>query len=421
MNPKGYSALICVLLMLIALGGFIFPAARAEGDDVTASLRRLDDAFAGVIPWIHNLADGETGGFFETIGLKQGREDRPYAPDIQSTYFAVLMLNDAGQLSLLPPARRKALVQFFQSRQDPVTGYFSDPAYPEMKTSTRTMGRALLFSVNGLRHLGARPLHPLSGETSSKQTATAQSQTSPAMAGFGFLFIRRTASVAKASTTPVHLSSVETFREWLNALPWDNSWTALDQLSSQARLIRAQEPALQKALVDEALRNVRSRQNPDTGLLKGNGMSVRLSGAFKFVSFCNNVGRPVPLAVQLRESTVAWYRSSPVTDKIFFIRNAAEMLAALVRQTKQPLSPAELCDIIETSLTELKRYHCADGAFSSFVGRYYISPNDLYLNPRRHARAGPQSDMNGTANAWAMRKALHRLVGSTPDYHTPSP
>ncbi|WP_052361635.1 hypothetical protein [Geminisphaera colitermitum] len=424
MHPKDYPSLIRASIASLALLAAGTLAAHAsdtsatpqhldDAPDTTRSLRRLDAAFSGVVPWIQSLADEKTGGFFETTGLKQGREDRPYEADIQSTYFAVLMLNDAGQLATLPPARKDALVHFFQSRQDPETGYFSDPAYPEMKDNTRTMGRALLFSVNGLRHLGAKPLHPLPGERRPKDTK-------PATAGISLSFIRKTTAAATASpTVPAHLASADAFRKWLDERPWDNAWTALDQLSSQARLIRAQEPVLQRALVDEALRNVRARQNPDTGLVKGGPMSVRLSGAFKFVSFCNNVGRPIPFAAQLRKSTVAWYRSQPVTDKIFFIRNAAEMLASLVRQTGHPLAPAELRDVIDTSLIELERYRCPDGAFSSFVGRYYISPNDLWLSPRRVARAGPQSDMNGTANAWAMRKALHRLAGSTPEYGLP--
>ncbi|AHF91746.1 hypothetical protein OPIT5_17505 [Opitutaceae bacterium TAV5] len=416
----GLAAFLIAGIAASAAVANVQPATDATAADATVAdaLQRLDAAFAGVVPWILSLADEKTGGFFETTGLKQQREEHPYAADIQSTYFAVLMLNDAGQLAGLPPTRKDALVRFFQSRQDPETGYFSDPAYPEMKDSTRTMGRALLFSVNGLRHLGAKPLHPLPGEHGPGKSAVTAAPPPPAMAGIGLLFVRKTAAAAATTpAVPAHLASVEAFREWLDARPWDNAWTALDQLSSQARLIRAQEPALQRALVDEALRNIRARQNPDTGLVRGGSMSVRLSGAFKFVSFCNNVGRPVPLAARLRKSTLAWYRSEPVTDKIFFIRNAAEMLAALVRQTGLPLTPEEFRTVIDTSLTELTRYRCPDGAFSSFVGRYYISPNDLYLSPRRVARAGAQSDMNGTANAWAMRKALHRLANSSP----PSP
>lgn len=395
----------------------ILPASASEttatDTAVTSALQRLETAYIGVLPWVLGLADEKTGGFFESTGLKNGREDRPYAPDIQSTFFAVQILHDSGQLARLPASRKQAIVRFFQSRQDPENGFFSDPAYPEMKDDTRTMGRALMFSVHALRILGTKPLYPLPGE---RKTPTAKQQTLRT-AGINLPFTlwkKPQPSLATAATTssvPSHLVTATAFREWLDARPWDNPWTALDQLASQARLIRAQEPALKETLVAEALRNVRARQNPTTGLIGEGPINIRLSGAFKLVSFCHSLGQPVPRAEQVLETVLDWYRSEPGTDVVFFIRNASEMLSFLVKETGYTLSPSELCAIIDTSRIELTRFQCPDGAFSRRVGRYTISPNDLYHLP---ARAGRQSDLNATSSAWALRKALYQLANVPP-------
>ncbi|EIP96594.1 hypothetical protein OpiT1DRAFT_01014 [Opitutaceae bacterium TAV1] len=381
---------------------------------VAGALERLEGAFAGVIPWVLSLADEDSGGFFESAGLKNGRENRPWEPDIQSSFFAVQILHDSGQLARLPASRKQAIVRFFQSRQDPATGFFSDPSYPEMKDDTRTMGRALMFSVSALRYLGAQPLHPLPGERSARIGERPALRTAGISLSFIFPKTSQPSLARKTASSPIpaHLATDSAFREWLDALPWDNAWTSLDKLSSQARLIRAQESSRKNALVAKALRNVRARQDPATGLVGGGRINIRLSGAFKLVAFCRSVGQPVPLADRLLQTTLDWYRGQPATDVIFFIRNASEMLSVLVKETGYTLSPSELCAIIDTSRIELTRFQCPDGAFSRRVGRYTISPNDLYHLP---ARAGQQGDLNATSSAWALRKALWQLA------HVPPP
>lgn len=360
----------------------------AKAPAVVAELRHLDTLYAGMLPWVAQLYDRKSGGFYESVGLSQGREDRPYAPDIQSTHFVVNILRDCGLVETMPTEVRAGLVRYFQSRQDTETGYFSDPDYPEMKEDPRTMGRALIFARGALGSLKSEPLRPLPGQASE--------------AG---------GHAGESSTIPAHIASVEVFRQWLDEQPWGDAWTALDHLASQAWLIKTQAPELREALADEALRNVMARQDRSTGLIGGGSLIVRISGAFKLAIFCEALKRPIPAADQLWDTVLGWYRSDPKTEKIFLIRNPTDLLSCLSKATGHKLTGEELAMILAVCRRELARYRQTDGGFSSFDGKYYIGPNDLYLKVRRPARAGPQGDLNGTTNAWVLRQSLYRLAG----------
>lgn len=368
--------------LLFALSVRLAPAS-GPADASPANLDRLlvtyDDLYRGVLPWLGQLYDSERGGFYESLGLKRGAEDRPYGTDLQSTHFAASILREQHAMDVLPSDANAKLVQYFQSRQDPKTGFFSDPDYPEMRADKRTMGRALNNATLELKALKAKPLYPLPG--------------------------------SEPTRVPDHLKSVEAFRAWLDARPWDYAWTALDQVQSQAVLIQLQEPSLRTGLIDEALRYVGARQDPETGLAGGGSDIVKISGAFKFALFCRAVNRPLPRAQELRATSLRWFQTQAETDRIFYIRNATELLSECTIACHQPATPQELELVIKAATRELARFRCPDGAFSSFQGVHYIGPNDLYLSPRRVARAGTQSDVNGTEMAFALRRAIYGLAG----------
>jgi hypothetical protein len=394
--------------------------ASAPPASVEEGLTELDGLFSGLLPWLERVYDPVSGGFYESVGLREGREDRAYGPDIQSTHMAISLLSENRALQSLPRQVLDGFAHYFRSRQDPQTGFFSDPDYPEMKNSPRIMGRALSFSRASLRRFGIAPLYPYPGAKTIEQPPPSALvpapvpapalASAPAPASATSRPARKSVS-APAATTPAHLASVEAFRAWLDKRPWHFAWTAIDEIQSQTTLILLLEPALRDALVDEALRSVSSRQDPETGLIKNGGTDiVRISGAFKLVLFCKDMKRPVPRVEKLRDAVLAWFRSGPETDRIFFIRNAVDVLSELTVLTGRKLAPDELLLVLRVALVELGRFRCADGAFSSMAGAYYITPNDLYLGERRIAKAGPQSNVNGTTMAWRARQQLYRLA-----------
>lgn len=424
---------------LVRNGAADIAVRRPPPASVDDGLAELEKMFSGFLPWLARVYDPVSGGFYESVGLREGREDRAYGPDIQSTHFAISMLSQSGALKSQPTNVRDGFVDYFLSRQDPQTGYFVDPDYPEMKDDPRTLGRALSFSRVELRRFGVAPRYPLPG--------TKAVEPPPASPDFGdssrppeqavmikagqmkmasvplfslFSILTKGAAIPNASSpngvsgspVPAHLATVEAFRVWLDKRPWHFSWTAIDEIQSQATLILLQEPTLRDALIDEALRSIVSRTEPETGLVRNGGEDiVRISGGFKLVLFCDAVKRPVPFADQLWDSVLGWFRSDPETDHMCFIRNAVDMLDGLIPITGHKLTQEELLQVIHTALVEMDRFRCADGAFSLRAGQYYISPNDLYLRHRRIARAGPQSDVNGTMMAWRLREKLYRLAG----------
>lgn len=370
--------IFCVLSLPLLASSAPTPPSRSASD-LDRLLAAYDELFRDVIPWLGRLYDPASGGFYESLGLKRGAEDRAYGPDLQSTHFAASMLRGENAMDVLPSDAPAKIVRYVQDRQDPLTGFFSDPDYPEMRADKRTMGRALNNATLELAALGAKPLHPLPG--------------------------------AEPTRVPEHLRSVETFRSWLDARPWGYAWTALDQLQSQAALILMLEEPRRTELIDEALRYVGDRQDPKTGLAGGGSAIVKISGAFKLALFCRAVKRPLPRAAELRATAIRWFQAKEETDRVFFIRNATELLMESALVCGQAATPQELELVVTAATRELARFRCADGGFSSFRGLYYIGPNDLYLLDRRVARAGPQSDVNGTKMAFALRRALYLLAG----------
>ncbi|MBC2592827.1 hypothetical protein H5P28_00990 [Ruficoccus amylovorans] len=391
--------------------------ASSASESVKGSMARLDAIYADTVPWILHLYDEETGGFYQAESLKDGTEDQPYEPDIQSTFQAVFFLDNCGQLSVLTEEQRAKIIQFFQVRQDPETGYFSDPFYPQMKDNPRVMGRALMFSLHALRILKAEPLYPLPGDKSRNTEGEPQANNSVDQLNSNGSDDAKEASqssnrkTSKQANIPGFLESREAFQLWLNELPWDNSWKALDALSSQASLIQTLEPSTRDALIELALENVRDRQDPLTGLIGVGSYNVRISGSFKLIAFCNKLKQPIPRAKELRASALGWFNGDLETDQILFIFNATEMLSALVKETGEPLSDEEIVTVINVASRELEKYRSSDGAFHRRLSGYRISPNDLFW---RTSNFPGQGGMNAVHAARGVRESLYKLAGMSP-------
>ncbi len=429
---------ICVILLSCVLG-LAETDASSEREEAMAELNAL---FVDILPWLAQTYDPVSGGFYESIGLKEGKEPKAYGPDIQSTFFAIIILDNAGLVDTMPPEVKEKMIGYFHSRQDPETGYFIDPDFPDMWENQRVLGRALSFSIGSLRILGSEPLYPLPGQPRPKTTAktpsapaskaqpaapaasssntgkttapkpTAPKPTAPKANNVYIVPTEAEVSQIDLSRVPPHLVSVEAFRQWLDDRPWHFSWTALDNLSSQKQLIKGLPPQLRDPLIDEAMRYVGERQEPDTGLIGGGNPEVRISGAFKFVRFCVDTGRPVPRAEEMRDSLIAWFKSEPEIDKIFFIRNACDMMNDLSKQTGQQVTDEQLVEITRFSTKQLKHFRQDDGAFLSRTSGSYVNPNDLYLGSKAiPAKAGFQSEMNGTSNAHRVWKTIYWIAG----------
>ena len=110
-----------------------------------------------VVLWVASMYDPDSGGFY----YARSAIGRPgFAADIESTSQALGFMRSHGMFNDMPAHIRQKLITFFQSRQDPVTGYFFDPQFGS-NVSNAKRSRNLYQAVGALQSLGAEPLHPL--------------------------------------------------------------------------------------------------------------------------------------------------------------------------------------------------------------------------------------------------------------------
>lgn len=437
--------LTCLAPFSLMATAMALPTGESNPADLQAALAPFEALYDEVLPWVAELYDPVSGGFYESVGLKRDLEPVAYGPDIQSTHMAFSMIRQSDAKFTMPEAFKEKLIRYFQERQDPDTGYFVDPDYPQMWENQRVLGRALSFSVGSLKALDAEPLYSLPGQDKVKpapkapapagtpapapakkaaglaDSAAAQSKAAPPSklasaatpsAPAANVYVVPGIGDLDLSHVPPHLVSPEAFRQWMDERPWQHAWTAVDNIQSQASLINNLPEPLRTAIINEVIRYITLRQEPDTGLVGGGNIEVRLSGAFKLILFCRAVQRPVPAADKLQATVVEWFQGESTTEKIFYIRNACDMLEMLITQTRQDLTEEQLVAIIRFATRELDRFRQADGAFSSYADVFYVCPNDLYYGENIVlSQVGPQSNINATRMAMATREAVYRLLG----------
>lgn len=340
-------------------------SARGTEDD----LAEFDRMFARVLEWLPRLWDRERGGFYYALSSTTRSE---FEADIESTAFAVNIIRGAGLLTELPGTVRSGIVAYFHERQDPESGYFLD-RHNEMREIERLRGRALDMATTALTILGATPRYPLPSASGSPYTR--------------------------------HVESVASFEAWLANRPWDDSWLAQDNIQAQASLLMLLPADLREILVDSALCEVQSRQDPATGFA-GDGVPYnRLSGAFKLALFCRQVGRPLPLAHEIYNASFAVIRTEECTDACW-LRNPVELIDVLGEQMGG-IPETDLAELVRVTTENSARFLRPDGGFSRHVGRSVPAPNDVRLG-----LGLDEGDLNATHQfVKTVRPTLYRLAG----------
>ena len=340
----------------------------------TEELAALDELYCSFYPWLARLYDADSGGFYpnEELRIQTGQ-----APDIQSTSFALTFLRDDGLIETMPPDVRARFITFFQSRQDPQTGFFSDPQFDSVVNPDKYRGRMLRFAMQGLEILGAKPLYPLPGARAPMDETA-------------------------------HLQSADAWRKCLQELPWEKSWGALDGLYQQSALLKSLPGERQRELVQIAYEFVKSKQDAETGMAGGGDLGNRVSGAAKFAWFCDEFDLPIPRADALQRTTLQWLEAPEPIKAVTLIRNPIEHLADLQPFLKQPLSQAEKARALTIAVDALRRFGEKDGGFAFSAQRYDLAPHNFV---DLGSAKSPQSDINGTAMAQKTRASLYRLVG----------
>ncbi len=346
------------------------PAQASSEDTITTDLAELEGLFSGFLTWIPRLFDRERGGFYYALSSV----NRPgFEVDIESTCAAMAAIEALGLLPSVPDQMRSLIVNYFQQRQDPATGYFFDPQN-EMRAVERLRGRALNVSLKTLAMLGAEPLHPLPGKDDRDQTFD-------------------------------HLRSEAAFEDWLDARPWENSWLAQDNIQAQTSLIRLLPADQREARVSQAIDYVHHRQDQATGYAGGGSPYALMSGSFKLALFCRDFVRPVPLAGQIYASTLECIRNEECLDACW-LRNPIELVEVLAPQLGG-VPREDAAEIVRVSTGNASAFLEFDGGFSRKIGRSSASPNEVQLG-----LGLAEGDWNASTQLAArVRPALYRLAG----------
>lgn len=109
--------------------------------ELLEALRSAYDFFDGrsIVRWLANLYDPEIGGFYYS---NSARDFEPFRPDIESTNFAINILQGNGAIKYrsedLPAEFLKKIIAFIKSLQCPDDGYFYHPQWPQGRENLQT-------------------------------------------------------------------------------------------------------------------------------------------------------------------------------------------------------------------------------------------------------------------------------------------
>ena len=105
-------------------------------DLLQGKLKRLDDLVTSdVLDFIYDVYDKESSAFYYT---KSGTLDKELGPDIEATYFSLLVLEAGGIFKDgYPDIFRERLVPWVKAKQSAEDGYFYLPQWGKTSGSRR--------------------------------------------------------------------------------------------------------------------------------------------------------------------------------------------------------------------------------------------------------------------------------------------
>jgi hypothetical protein len=343
------------------------------------ALTGLDALFEGFFEWLEGQYDPASGGFFYA---RSSKESGAFTPDIESTAQALNILERCGYLDCLAPEMKEGLIRFFQSKQEPLTGYFYDTD-PNMREDEVMVGRAIAYSSHSLHKLGSKPLYPLPSD----------------------------------SNAPSYMAATETYLAWLESVELTNSWRGCDRLCNSGPYIAALPKSEQGSYLDTAFAFLGRIQDPETGLWGEGSAYVRISGTFKLLTFYRSFGTPVPRQDLIYRSILDCLRTQTAKD-MCYIRNPIDLLSEM---EGLHIPEEEFVEIVEITLANIAKLKRPDGGFSRELHRSPPAPNvaqvkedEFYPNMPKAVPIGLgliEGDMNAGTQAVLIRMLLRRLAG----------
>ena len=306
-------------------------------DRVKAALAQADAAVAGVVPFIANLYDPESGGFYFALS---GKNDPDLAPGLEMTAWGIMITK--GQTDAwddMPTEVREKFIQFFHDRQDPVTGYYIDKQGPANDRETARIQNATL---NTLRLFPEEPKypHPINvKKPTSEQTAN----------------------------VPAYMETVESYLDWVSSLPWaKESWAAGDKVQASQIFVKTLPEDKQVQYVEALMNWLDTHQDPETGLWAEEIDFNSISGAFKNGLTYGLWDRQLLRIDEIINSIVRCYQTHQA-DKPFYVRNPLSLLRQIADYSEEFRKKVQdtVLEHIELMMDNFSRNKCPDGGYSS--------------------------------------------------------
>ncbi len=332
-------------------------------------LDKIDSLFKDFYTWLKGRYDYESGGFYyaESSGT-----DQVFKPDIESTAQAVHILEGSKLLRKMPELMKKKIITFFQSRQDPDTGFFYDP-HNEMREIDRMVARATAYSIKCLERFNKKPLYPVPGSKG-------------------------------IDTLPENINTKEKLLKWLENRDWSYSWMACDNISA-ARIYFKYLPGKERKTYLSAIWDfLEKKQDKSTGMWGEGRPYVKISGAFKLAGLYSCFNKKMPNADKINKSILSALRND-ISEDMCWTRNPVDLLMYIKPQLGK-IPKEEINEIITITYNNLKTYLKPDGGFSRHRENSLAVPNNVILG-----KGLKEGDMNAGTQALRIRNYCYKLAG----------
>jgi len=346
---------------------------------IKQDLEKLEALFDGFFHWLAGQYDPETGGFFYA---RSSLNNNVFKPDIESTAQALNILERNNLIEEMPDKMRKKLIEFFQKKQDPHTGYFFDDN-PLMQKDEVMVSRAFSYSLGALKKLGGEPLYPVN---------------------FYELNV------------PEFTKSPEAYLEKWKSISLVNSWRGCDLLSSSCIYIDQMPSEKRDAYIQTALSYFNGLQDQKTGLWGEGSLYVRISGTFKMHIFYRRNHIPLPLENKIYQSILECLRTEEAKD-MCYIRNPINLLSYL----NFTIPSGDMEEIVGITVDNIEKLKRSDGGFSREIDNSPSAPNIAQVKEDEYYPNMPdpvhlslglyESDMNASTQATLVRLQLYKLLG----------
>lgn len=428
---------------------------KIDGENVSITTERytrtmtayekIDQEFLKVLDWIVDIYDPETGGFYNTVS---GAEYDGFYPSLEASAYVYQIINSLGAGDNIPEEFKQKLIRFFQTNQNPDTGFFEEKWPKATSYNDRDKMRVYGVVVDKLKQLGAEPLYLLPSERSTSAAAsinqviireaesekevptdeskeiddsadieTSDGESAPTESGTAaasgqYDYDKR---ISLPEGTPEYCASVNQFIAHIETYDWDvGTWGAGDKTYEDLSYILLLDKSVQQPYIDATINWLNNQQNPETGYWNNSGDIGfnAVSGAFKIARIYDRFGICPPNAMQIADTIVETLRGGYTASAACYVRNPLSTLQILMKYDAEVQSKMlELePEIVELYVKMIHDMFHEDGGASSAM---YCSNQKFggLVAGRRFC----EGDVDGTLQMSIARVHLSQIFGRSVD------